>query len=160
MKKILISALFLGFSVLTIQAQKLSDDNVPSSVKEAFKNRFSIAEKVKWELEYDNYEADFTVGKSDFTAVFDKEGKWLLTQTYLKSTDIPKKVKETLTKEFGESSSYKLEDVNKQEAADNTVKYEMDVEKGTRHYLVLISESGELQKKDEQTGNKKEETED
>ncbi len=83
MKKILF---FLASVVCysSINAQKISSENVPAAVVAAFKTKFSIAEKATWEIDYDNYEADFTVGKSYFSATFDKDGKWLGTETFLK----------------------------------------------------------------------------
>lgn len=156
MKKTLLGVICIGLSMASVEAQTVNDENVPVAVKDAFKTHFSIAEKVKWELEYDNYEADFAVGKSEFSAVFDREGKWMLTETYMKAGELPKPVKETLTKEFGESKTYAIEDVSKQEMPDNIVKYEMDVKKGELVYEVVVSDAGELQKKLEKKVGEKE----
>ena len=131
---------------LNMNAQKITADNVPSSVTTAFKAKFSIAEKTTWELEYDNYQADFSVGKVDFSALFDKDGKWLETVTYIKPSDLPKAVKETLGKKYGEVlSAYKLDDVEKVET-EKTTKYTMDVIKGEETFELEIDSEGRISK--------------
>lgn len=145
MKKLffILSAAFIS---LNMNAQKIAADNVPSTVTAAFKAKFSIAEKTTWELEYDNYQADFSVGKSDFSALFDKDGKWLETVTYIKSSDLPKAVKETLAKKYGEVlSAYKLDDVEKVET-EKTTKYTMDVIKGEETFELEIDDQGRISK--------------
>lgn len=146
MKKLLFifSAAFIS---LNMNAQKITADNVPSSVTTAFKAKFSIAEKTTWEMDYDNYEADFTVGKTDFSAKFDKDGKWLETDTYLKPSELPKIVKETLSKKYGELSGYKIDEAMKVEK-EKEMTYEMVVIKGENTYDVEFSEDGEMTKEE------------
>ncbi|MGZ4034366.1 MAG: hypothetical protein ACXVP4_05840, partial [Bacteroidia bacterium] len=79
MKKIILSFSLAVLFFNTSFSQKISKDNIPASVSDAFKAKFSIAEKTEWEMDYDNYQADFTVGNADFSATFDKDGKWLKT---------------------------------------------------------------------------------
>lgn len=123
-------------SISSAVAQKISADNVPAAVITAFKAKFSIAEKTTWELDYDNYEADFTVGKTDFSSKFDKDGKWLETTTYLKPSELPKEIKEALSKQYGEIlSAYKIEDAKKIEKEKETI-YTMEITKGENVYDV------------------------
>jgi len=131
----------------SVNAQKLAADNVPAPVLAAFKAKFSIAEKTSWELDYDNYEADFTVGKSDFSAIFDKDGKWLGTETYLKLSETPKVIREALSKKYGELSAYKVQEVMKVEKEKATV-YEM---KGESTFELVYDEAGELLEDDEKS---------
>lgn len=153
MKK-LILFIFVALISFTVNAQKISDDNVPQSVVSAFKAKFSIAEKTTWEMDYDNYEADFTVGKSVFSAKFDKEGKWLETRTYMKQSDLPKIIKETLLKKYGELSGYKVEEIVKVEKEKETV-YLMDIIKGENTFDVEFDSEGEMIKEDKKTESKK-----
>ena len=134
----------------SVNAQKLAADNVPAPVLAAFKAKFSIAEKTSWELDYDNYEADFTVGKSDFSAIFDKDGKWLGTETYLKLSETPKVIREALSKKYGELSAYKVQEVMKVEKEKATV-YEMEVVKGESTFELVYDEAGELLEDDEKS---------
>lgn len=142
MKKVL----FLIASVVcssSITAQKISSENVPAAVTTAFKAKFSIAEKTTWEMDYDNFEADFTVGKSYFSATFDKDGKWLGTETFLKVSELPKVIREALSKKYGELSAYKVTEAIKVEKEKGTT-YSLEVVKGENTYDLLFDEAGEL----------------
>ena len=133
---------------LHVSAQKVTIDNVPDTVANAFKARFSIAEKAKWFIDDDNYLAEFKVSKVDFTATFDKGGKWLMTEKFIKSTELPKAVRESVLKEFGQLSAYTFDVVERIETADKTV-YQMVIQKGELMYKMVLSEKGEILKKEE-----------
>lgn len=147
MKKLIILLSFC-FLAPAMRSQSLALENVPLAVVTTFKSMFSIAEKIKWELDYEDYVAGFTVGKSDFSAIFDKEGKWLITESYMKPSDLPKAIKDVLIKEFGELSAYKVEAAKKVESATK-IHYEMDIIKGEIMYEMIFSEKGEIIKKNE-----------
>jgi hypothetical protein len=146
MRKIL---LFLCLAIVSIstKGQSVAAENVPAGVLGTFKSMFSIAEKVKWEIDYENYSADFMVGKSAYSATFDKDGKWMSTETFIKPSDLPKAAKDALLKEFGELSAYKMENAEKVEMPDKPVQYELDVEKGEILFEMVLSETGEILKK-------------
>lgn len=147
MKKLL---LFFATTLLISSAfaQKISIDNVPTAVISAFKAKFSIAEKTTWELDYDNYEADFTVGKINFSSKFDKDGKWLETITYLKPSELPKEIKESLSKKYGEIlSAYKIDDAKKIEREKETI-YTMEITKGENVYDVEFDNEWEMVKEE------------
>jgi hypothetical protein len=137
------------------QAQKVSSENVPAPVMQAFKTKFSDAKKVKWEMDYENYEAEFKIKKSEVSATFDKEGKWLETESFVKPSELPKPVKEYLTKEFGELSAYKIESAEKQEK-ESSMQYELMVKKGEHNYVMHFSDKGEfISKEDRKEADKK-----
>jgi hypothetical protein len=140
-KLILLLPAFMAASFAS--AQKISPDIVPQAVVDAFKAKFSIAEKTSWEIDYDKYEADFSVGKTDFSAQFDKDGKWLQTSTYMKASELPKNILKEVQKKYGELSAYKIEDAEKVEKEKETT-YELDVKKGEDMYLLEYAENGDL----------------
>ncbi len=155
MKKAIIF-LFAAFETFTINAQKISSDNLPQEVITAFKAKFSIAEKTNWEMDYDNYQANFSVGKSDFSAKFDKEGKWIETDTYLKPSELPKEIKDALAQKYGEVlSAYKIDDAMKVEKEKETI-YSMEVKRGENTYVVEFDQEGEMTKEDKKVESKKE----
>lgn len=153
MKKILLVFTATIF-VSSVLAQKIATENVPSAVTTAFKAKFSIAEKTTWEMDYDKYQADFTVGKSEFSSKFDKEGKWLETETYLKASELPKVIKDALSTKYGELSAYKIEAPMKVEREKSTL-YAMDIIKGENTYELVFDDAGELLEDDVKTANKK-----
>ncbi|MCX6296944.1 MAG: PepSY-like domain-containing protein [Bacteroidetes bacterium] len=149
------SVLFIlaAFVAITLNAQKVASDNLPAAVNTSFKAKFSIAEKTTWEMDYDNYKANFTVGKSEFSAIFDKDGKWLETDTYMKSTELPKAVRETLAKKYGELSAYKIDDSEKVETEKSTF-YRLEIIKGEVTYEIEINEKGNISKDEIKTESK------
>ena len=144
MKKLILilSAAFIGSNV---NAQKISAENVPAPVSAAFKAKFSIAGETKWEMDYDNYEADFVVGKADFSAQFDKDGKWIQTESFLKPSELPKAIKDVLTKKYGELSAFKIDEAKKVEN-EKTVFYALQIVKGEVNYNVEMDEKGNINK--------------
>lgn len=142
MKKLV---LLFGTAVVSFQAnaQKISVDIVPAAVVDAFKGRFSIAEKTNWEIDYDKYEAHFVVGKTDFTAKFDKDGKWLETDTYMKPSELPRLIREEVSKKYGDLSAYKIEEAEKIEK-EKEITYLLLVKKGEDVYDLEFDEKGEL----------------
>ncbi|MBL0329290.1 MAG: PepSY-like domain-containing protein [Bacteroidetes bacterium] len=156
MKKLFV----LLVSVMTAtaaNAQKIATENVPTPVTTAFKAKFSIAEKTAWEMDYDNYVADFSVGKTNFSAKFDKEGKWIETVTYVKSSELPKAIKESLSKKYGELSAYKIEDARKIEKEKETI-YEMEIIKVKTRLMWSLTMKGKWLKKKKRQKAKKTKT--
>ena len=89
MKKVLIMAA-LAFGIRQIQAQKISTDKVPPSVKEGFAKLYPKATSVKWDKEKTGYEASFDLNKVDNSVVLDANGKVLETEIAIKVTELPK----------------------------------------------------------------------
>ena len=139
---------FILFITLQVSAQRVTVDNVPDEVSKAFKAKFSIAEKTTWVVADDYYEADFKVSKVDFTATFDRAGKWIKTAKFMKASELPKSVKDAITKEFGQLSGYTYEDVERVENEKEVV-YMLNIKKGELMYDIIVSEKGEMIKKEE-----------
>jgi hypothetical protein len=143
----------LAISVCTIgQAQKITNENVPASVSDAFKVKFTTAEKVEWEMDYDNYEADFKMNKVDVTAKFDKDGKWMETETPVNHSNLPPNVKGCLSKQF---DIYKENEIEKVEKPDG-INYEFKITYNGLEYEVVIADKGELVSKEQVREYKKE----
>lgn len=126
-------------------AQKITDENVPTAVSDAFKVKFTAAEKVSWEMDYDNYEATFKMNKTEITSTFDKDGKWLTTETPVNHNNLSPAVKGCLQKQF---DVYKESSILKLENAEGT-KYVFVIEYNGLEYDVIINDKGELIKKAE-----------
>lgn len=152
MKKYLLTIVFSITLSYSIVAQKISTADVPSSVNDTFKAKFPVAKKISWGLDYDKYKSEFKIAKVEYSATFDKDGKWLKTETFLKPSKLPKVIKDNLTKEFGELSYYKIDDPEKIESAEG-INYVMDITIGISTYKMIISEKGEILSKEEKHSN-------
>lgn len=124
-------------------AQKIADENVPAPVSDAFKVKFTMAEKASWEMDYDKYEASFKMNKVEVSAKFDKEGKWLETETPVNHSNLPPAVKACLSKQF---DVYKENYIEKLETAEG-ITYEFEITYNELEYEVSITDKGELVKK-------------
>ena len=129
------------------QAQKLKENELPKAVKESFTKLFPKAKEVKWSKENaTEFEAEFEVNETEQSVNFDQAGKWLVTETEIKSSQLPSAVKSTITKEF---AGYKIEESEKAETSDKGMFYEVELEKGELNYEVPISTDGKVLKKTE-----------
>ncbi|HEY8937074.1 MAG TPA: PepSY-like domain-containing protein [Cyclobacteriaceae bacterium] len=144
MKKIIIVfviSLIGGFA----QAQKLKENEVPKAVKESFTKRFPKAKEVKWSKENETeFEAEFEIDEIEQSVNFDQTGKWLGTETEIKSSQLPAVVQATINKDF---AGYKTEEIEKVETPDNGMFYEVELEKDELSYEVKISSDGKILKK-------------
>jgi len=140
------SLLFFAVLICTgLSAQKITADKVPASVASAFKTKFPAAEKIKWEIEdKTDYEANFDLKSEECSAKFDKDGKWLETETEIKVSQLPTAVQQSLTKNF---KDYKIKEAEQVDLFDKGRVYEIEIEKGEETYEVQFSLSGEVIKK-------------
>ena len=126
-------------------SQKLSDDKVPASVKEAFKAKFPKVTTVSWEMEdQKEYEASFNLDMVDCTASFDLTGKWLETENVIDAAKLPKVVSDAIAKQF---AGYTIKTAEQTISAKGTV-YELSLLKGTDKKSVLISDKGDVMKQE------------
>ncbi len=129
----------------------------PESVKTSFAKKFPKAEKVEWEQESDTeWEAEFKNSKTEYSASFNNDGKWLETEHEIKKGDIPAAVKKTLDKVF---ASFKIDESELVENAEGTF-YEFELEKGKVEMEVLIDASGKVVKKELSTAESEDEDND
>jgi len=136
-----LTLILLATFTLNTFAQKVNPENLPESVKSSFKAKFPTAEKVKWEMDYENFEAEFKLDKNEVSAEFDKDGNWLETETPIKPTAIPAEVKDFLSKNF---SGFEIKEVEKKETANKGILYELEIKKGELEYDIVVSEKGQL----------------
>ena len=80
--------------------QKLQEKDVPVNVKTAFKKNFPNQKVEKWEKEGSNFEASFEVKEQDNSALFDAKGNLLEKEVEIKTSELPKQVKEYVIKNY------------------------------------------------------------
>ena len=129
----------------TTFAQKITADKVPAAVSTAFKTKFAQADKVSWEMEDGNYEVSFTNGGKKQSAIFDKSGRWLETETGIAASALPKAVSDGIAKQF---AGYAIKDVAQLETPDKGSIYEVELAKDKEHLDVQLSSKGEVLNKE------------
>jgi len=132
---------------------------IPTEVNDAFAKQFAKGKEVEWSLEIaDVYEAEFTLDKTEMSALFDTKGTLLETETSVMESDLPKIVKDSLAKSF---AGYTLSEIEKVEAK-GVVSYELEVKKAavlsfdTKGKLVKNEVKKAEEKRGEKDGEKKE----
>lgn len=116
---------FFGILLTTVSlatvanAQKLSADKVPATVKAAF-TKLHPGTKVAWEMEKKNFEAGFTAGGKKTSEVYMANGMLVETEVEIKSTELPIAV-------LAKLKGLKIAEAAKITKADGTVNYEAEV---------------------------------
>jgi hypothetical protein len=151
------TALFLVaglFLFTTSEAQRLADDKVPQAVKKALTERFPKAQNIQWEMEGENdYEADFSIEGGNHSAGFDATGKWLETETAIKTSELPKEVMKAVETNHAGRQMKEAEQV---ETPDLGIVYDVELAQGTDIIEVRFDRQGnelgarkEIEKDDE-----------
>lgn len=81
---------YLLISCLLAASAFAGTTDVPAAVKGAFAKQFPNAQKVKWEKEKGNFEAEFRQDKKEFSALFDSNGNLLEWEEEIPASEVPK----------------------------------------------------------------------
>ncbi len=142
MKKIIFVLLTAAIMSNVANAQKISTDKVPAAVTSAFKTKFPTVTKATWEMESKTeFEANFKLNGIETSANFDNSGKWLETETELKTTALPVAIQSTLKKDF---VGFKINEASKIESVKHGKCYEAEIEKGEESFDVLFTSDGKV----------------
>lgn len=88
MKNSILTFLALLFSSFAI-AQRVSEKDIPNIVKSTFLVSYPDQTNVKWEKEKENYEANFTAGKTERSVLLDSNGNLLETEEEISVKKLP-----------------------------------------------------------------------
>ena len=108
---------------LSAFSQKLNESQVPAAVKTAFERKYPSV-KASWDKEYANYEANFKHDGKAMSAVIDKNGTIVETETDIPVTDLPKAVQDYMKKNY---PGVKIEEAARIVKANGDVNYEAEV---------------------------------
>lgn len=123
MKKSMIITAGLMIS-LAACGQKMKEADVPTVVKDAFKKAHGDAKEVKWEKEGANFEAEFEIGETDQSVVYDASGKLIETEVEIKVEELPVGVKDYISKNYKDA---KIKEATKITDAKGTITYEAEI---------------------------------
>ncbi|MDT8323165.1 MAG: hypothetical protein RRA94_03555 [Bacteroidota bacterium] len=119
--------------------------DVPSNVEISFSKKFAAAGDVVWDVTEDGtYLAMFLLDGRDMSALFNEEGAWLSSTTYIDQDEIPGKVQSTVAKQFPD---YEMYDVARVETPGG-VYFEALLESETDALLLHINADGKVLKRE------------
>jgi uncharacterized membrane protein YkoI len=123
MKKIAVVIALLLFATLSF-AQKMQEKDVPNAVKLAFQKQFPTAQKVKWEKESGNFEAEFEMDKTETSVLFDLQGNILETETEIAVNQLPKAILDYVATNY---KGQKIKEAAKITDAKGVLTYEAEI---------------------------------
>lgn len=145
MKNLLFTAALAMLMASAAHAQKLPAAQVPPAATAAFKKAFPAVKTVQWEKEGPDYEAGFTVGKAEMSAVISAAGILKETETEIAVAQLPMPVHKALAANY---KTYMITDAAKiVTAATGTTTYEAEVAQAGKHHDVLFNAAGTEVKK-------------
>lgn len=139
--RINIAFVILFFSIM---ATAQSETEVPQQVKVNFTETFISASTTTWSSDQNgNYAADFMHQSQNKTALYSKDGAWLLTETRLFPGQTPPSVLESLSKSF---KAYDIQQIKKIETLhDISFKFQVRVKNSV--YEIEIDLAGKIRSK-------------
>jgi len=136
MKKLFIMVIATGIVALSACGQKLKDSQVPAAAKTAFERKYPGL-KGSWDKEDANYEVNFKQDGKGMSAVIDKNGTIVETETNIPVIDLPKAVQDYMKKHY---AGTKIEEAAKIVKANGDVNYEAEV----HHKDVVFDSNGKF----------------
>lgn len=105
-------------------AQSISEKEVPNTVKAALSKKFPNQKNIKWEKEKENYEASFSIGKTEHATVIDSKGNLLETEEEISVKELPANAVAYIQKNY---SGKKIKEAAKITDAKGIVTFEAEV---------------------------------
>ncbi|GAA3965894.1 PepSY-like domain-containing protein [Hymenobacter antarcticus] len=138
----LVAALLLAGAA---HAQKVKVAQVPAAAVATFNQTFPTVKTVQWEKEDADFEAGFTLGKTEMSAVITAAGVLKETETEMKVSQLPAQVQKALATNY---KAYKIIEAAKiVTAATGSTTYEAEVGQGGKKRDVLFNADGTEVKK-------------
>lgn len=98
--KQLLTAGLLYFSLAAVQAQKLTDSEVPANIKDAFAKMYPGIKEASWNKVDTLYIAGFTDGNYKGAVSFTNDGKWTERETVVPVKSIPVSIQNYLAANY------------------------------------------------------------
>ena len=136
MKKLFFIVIAAAIAVLPACGQKLKDSQVPASAKTAFQKKYPGV-KGSWDKEGDNYEVNFKQDGKAMSAVIDKNGTIVETETDIPVTDLPVAARDYVKSHY---AGVKVKEAAKIVKANGDVNYEAEV----NHKDVIFDVNGKF----------------
>lgn len=100
MKRVLFTLATVAVVVLAVSCAKYEDGRPEKSVRQVFNSMYSDAKDIEWEREGSYWKVSFETGahpnRVDHEAWYDGAGNWVMTQTDLFVSSVPKEIKDFL----------------------------------------------------------------
>lgn len=145
MKTLLLTLAAAALLAPAAHAQKLAAAKVPAAATAAFRQHFPAVKTVQWEKEGADYEAGFTQGQAEMSAVITAAGVLKETETEMPVAQLPAPVQKALATQY--KGAKVTEAAKIVTAATGATTYEAEISQGGKHRDVLFNADGSAVKK-------------
>ena len=121
-------------------AQDMNQNDVPSSVKNAFTKEYANATDVEWEKEMDNYKVEFDVNRMDNEVWYSASGAVVKKEQDITEAELPQAVRDAVKSGY---AGYRLDDIEKV-WQNNTTSYKLELEKGNEDKHLTFDTNGKV----------------
>jgi hypothetical protein len=143
--KTLLLILVTVLSLNCAYSQKIKESEVPASVKAKFQSLHPDIKDVNWiKHKKGDYEAEFTLNKSEFGVSIDSLGNLKETEMDMKVSELSKEIHEYVAKNYPD---YKITEAAQITYADGKPMYEAEITKGKDNFDLLFDSSFKYVKK-------------
>lgn len=142
--KLLSIALLLAAGIIMTGCNQKKQYRPDARIVNSMNNKYPQATKVEWEQKQGYFSAEFRENGMETEAWFDKNGKWLMTETKLKYNMLPQAIRTNF--EAGIYSKWKKDGIDKIERSGMQPVYIIEVEKEGQDTDLYYSEKGILVK--------------
>jgi alpha-amylase/alpha-mannosidase (GH57 family) len=125
-----------AFAILEACGQKLQESQVPAAARTAFEKKYPHV-KGTWDREGNNYEVNFKQANTDMSAVIDKGGTIVETETDILITDLPRAIQDYVKQHY---QGTKIAEAARIVKANGEINYEAEV----NHKDVLFDVNGKF----------------
>jgi len=137
----LLSFILLCLFVSCTETRAQSYKKLPSPIDESFQQKYPGYKVKSWENKDNRYFVKFTQNRQSSTAIFSPEGKWVKTETIIKST---RQLTDSIRDSFNKSnySSWYIVKITRFESADTPAFYRFTVNNSNQldgdHYAAFL----------------------
>ena len=140
MKKLKITVLSV-FATVTLYAQDIKGQEVPSEVNTTFSQSYSNATDVEWEKSGDFFKVEFEINNMDHDIWYDGNGKMVKSKIEISEKDLPGNIVSAVKNKYAD---YKIDSIEVHEENSVTT-YEVEIEKAwSDERTLMIDSSGNI----------------
>ncbi len=122
--------------------QDIPQSQVPSLIVNGFQQSFPKAYDIEWEIDGELYKVEFETGLTgrDHDIWYDKAGKMIRHKEEITKSELPKKVSETISRDF---NGYRLDDIKKITEGEKVI-YTVELKSFREDWDVILDAEGNI----------------
>jgi len=134
-------ATVMALASLSVNAQGLSTDKVPTKVMANFQKNYPQAKDIEWEMKGNYFQVEFDLGRYDHEISYDNTGKVVKVEKEINPTELPSNITSVIKQKYPD---YKIDQAEMRQA-DNKTSYKVEIEQGWfKERNLVLDSNGKL----------------